>query len=313
MQFGIYAGSATGDGNGLRDGKPDDSSEIQTALSTLQGDAPSFLVRAYIHYKGNGTSRAHTPVNPMQYAVNGRKLDLVLCYQTNNDDMDDWCAFIEHIIDEYSDTLGCLQLTEETNAVGHGMDGDYSPSKKALIRGVIAAKKLLRARNLETLVGFSVTPSLEASEYWQELASLITPEFLQALDYVGLDFFPDVFRPIPLDKLEDIVAFIIDGLRNRDLVTAGIDQKIPIHITENGWPNGIDRPLKTQAEVLERILRTIHKTRTKYNITAFEYFQLRDTATASKDTNYHFGILEDDYTPKPVFESYRKLITKLDG
>lgn len=311
MQFGIYAGSATGIGGALIKGKPDDSKATQTALDTLRGTASSFLVRAYLHYKGNGKSSAHTPVNPKQYAINGRKLDLVICYQTNDTDMEDWRLFIERTIDEYGDTLGCLQITEETNVTGgHGMDGDYAPSKQAMVYGLVEAKKMVQDRKLATLVGFSVTPSFGTSEYWKDLGSLITPEFLRSLDYIGLDFFPDVFRPIPLDKLEAIVEFIIQGLRERDLVTAGISKDIPIHITENGWPNGTDRPVETQVELLERIVRKIYAIKDKYNITTYEYFQLRDTNTANDETYHHFGMLNDDYTPKLAFKIFCKLVSE---
>lgn len=37
--------------------------------------------------------------------------------------------------------------------------------------------------------------------------------FHQALDYVGLDFFPDVFRPIPAEQLIEEVIRTLDRLR----------------------------------------------------------------------------------------------------
>jgi hypothetical protein len=48
--------------------------------------------------------------------------------------------------------------------------------------------------------------------------------------------------------------------------------------------------------------------RGKLNITHYELFSLRDADTANPDLNHQFGIMRDDYSPKPAFESYRKLI-----
>jgi len=51
--------------------------------------------------------------------------------------------------------------------------------------------------------------------------------------------------------------------------------------------------------------------RGKLNITTYELFCLRDADTANPDPNHQFGILRDDYSPKPAFETYRKLVAEL--
>jgi hypothetical protein len=56
-------------------------------------------------------------------------------------------------------------------------------------------------------------------------------------------------------------------------------------------------------------IRTIYDLRTEHHITHYEFFDLRDANSA--DPGYQFGLLRDDYTPKPAFERYRQLIAEL--
>ena len=113
--FGIYPGSAVGEGPGLLKGKPDSPQQILDSLKTLQGEKSSFLVRSYLHYIGDGKTANHTPVNPEQYATDGRKLDLVLCFQTNEEDLTGWKDIIKKMIKKYGSYLESLQITEEAN------------------------------------------------------------------------------------------------------------------------------------------------------------------------------------------------------
>jgi len=86
---------------------------------------------------------------------------------------------------------------------------------------------------------------------------------------------------------------------------------VPIRVTENGWPTGVDRPPERQAEVLERVVRTIHRLRSSLNITHYEFFMLRDGDSARPEIGYQWGLLRHDYTPKLAFEMYQRLIAEL--
>ena len=139
--------------------------------------------------------------------------------------------------------------------------------------------------------------------------------FVEALDYVGLDFFPDVFRPVAADgqpgDLRRMVVFILRAIRESWMPAAGIPASVPLHIAENGWPTSPDRSYERQAAALETIIRTIHGYRGNYHITHYQLFDLRDADSSNPDIFYQFGILRDDYTPKPAFEVYRRLIAEL--
>jgi exo-beta-1,3-glucanase (GH17 family) len=88
---------------------------------------------------------------------------------------------------------------------------------------------------------------------------------------------------------------------------------VPIHVAENGWPTGPERSYGQQAEAIESIIRTINDYRGNYNVTHYELFDLRDADSSNPGMFSQFGILHDDYTPKPAFEVYRKLVEELSA
>lgn len=326
--FGIYPGSAVGKGPGLRKGKPDDPQQILNAVKTLQGAKSSFLVRSYLHYIGYGKTANHTPVNPEQYAIDGRKLDLTLCFQTNKEDLTGWKDIIKKIIKKYGSYLDSLQITEEANVQVPYLDGNFKNVRQALVQGVITAKKEILKQNLDVKVGFNSTPIFNpADTFWKEIKELASEFFYDSIDYVGFDFFPDVFQPIKFSNLENVVTFVLKKFRGQDLAGAGIPFNVPIRITENGWSTGPNRPYEQQAKTIEVVIKTIYALKDELNITGYEYHQLRDADSsefegdANNNSEYNdaatllrqhqFGLMKDDYTPKPAFEIYRKLIEEL--
>jgi hypothetical protein len=48
----------------------------------------------------------------------------------------------------------------------------------------------------------------------------------------------------------------------------------------------------------------------KFNVTHYQHFALCD-ADSSTSPFYQFGMLCDDYTLKPAFETYRKLVDEV--
>jgi hypothetical protein len=101
------------------------------------------------------------------------------------------------------------------------------------------------------------------------------------------------------------------SLRHQARPIAGIDTATPIRICENGWPTGPGRAGHRQAEVLDTMLRAIHARRRELNITHWELFALRDADTSRDDPFHQFGIVRDDYTPKPAFGRLRKTMAEL--
>jgi hypothetical protein len=316
FSFGIYPGGQLGTPAGMTSGVPDNPDMILDALDYLQGEHYTLSVRCYIIYKGRDLAPEFNPADPQRYAVNGRLLDLVLCFHSFEEGVLGWKDFIDQTIREYHPYLGKLQITEEANVNLPVLDGHYPGSRVALVEGVVYAKHILNEMGLSIPVGFNATPDFNPHKsFWKEIKSLAKPSFYHALGFVGLDFFPDVFRPLPggggEDALESAIRYLISQYRQTDLLQASISEKIPIHITENGWPTGAGRSQEQQEDRVEKIIRTIYALRKEFHITHYEFFALRDADSQKQDLFYQFGLLKDDYTPKKAFHLYKKLIQEM--
>ncbi|QDP97988.1 hypothetical protein FOE78_20645 [Microlunatus elymi] len=86
---------------------------------------------------------------------------------------------------------------------------------------------------------------------------------------------------------------------------AGVPENTPIHITETGWPTGEDRDEATQARTLVAVAEAVRNS--SAGVATYEFFGLRDGLTAGS-WHTRFGLLRDDYTPKPALHAIRDFI-----
>lgn len=315
--FGIFPG-ITGSEGGLYPSawQSYDPDRTEVALALLAPPHRPFVVRCYTIFAGAGQVEYTTPPDPFRYVHGTRQLDSVLCYRSQDGNVADWLAFIRAMIQEHGTRIAALQVTEEANNpdVRTGGDGGSPNVIDALVSGVIAAKAEARALGLEMAIGFNATPSFNpADPFWPTLAAAITPDFLDALDYVGLDFFPDVFRPVAEGELANAVRAVVSHFRTVNLAAAGIPHRVPIRITEHGWPTTQLRSQERQVHVLETVIRTLHELRGNANISHYELFALRDARDGEVDELCQFGLVRTDYSPKPAFDAYRTLVAELGG
>jgi hypothetical protein len=68
-----------------------------------------------------------------------------------------------------------------------------------------------------------------------------------------------------------------------------------------------------QATALRAAVTAVDSLRATYNVTAYRWFDLRDADSAGQSFESHYGLLNDDYTPKPAFAAYRRLVAELSG
>jgi len=135
------------------------------------------------------------------------------------------------------------------------------------------------------------------------------------VDWVGLDAYPGTFFPpveYPGGGRDGMVA-AISSLRECWMARVGLSPSVPIHVEENGWPTGPGRSEAQQAEELRTMVTAVHDFRGTYNVTDYRWFDLRDHRTSSANLQHHYGLLRDDYSPKPAFEAYRRLVQTLSG
>ncbi|MER6277689.1 hypothetical protein ABT202_15530 [Streptomyces sp900105245] len=314
LHFGIYPGGILGDDQGIvRPVRPDLPDRITEALDALQGDTATLLVRAYQSFAATVTPlEPPTPADPETYLQRGRKLDLVLQFREPSGELEGWLEFVREAVRTGGPHLASVQICEEPNADLPVVDGSIPNVLNALVEGVIAAKQEARALGHSLAVGFNAVPTFNpADTFWSELAALADDRFRQSLDYVGLDFFPDVFRPIAAEQLAEAVTAVLTTFRRSDLRKAGIPDSVAIHICENGWPTGPGRSEQQQAAVLETVVRTVTALAADLHIDGYSFFALRDADSTGEGLFHRFGLLRDDYTPKPAFETYRRLINEL--
>ena len=79
----------------------------------------------------------------------------------------------------------------------------------------------------------------------------------------------------------------------------------------SGFPTGPNRPDEAaQARALDELVRTAVAYRGTYGLTDLRWFSLRDNTHLGPNFQSFFGLLHDDYTPKPAFATYRGLIRR---
>ncbi|WP_433218651.1 hypothetical protein ACQP00_13060 [Dactylosporangium sp. CS-047395] len=302
MTFGIYAGGLGADVDGsVIPGPPEDPGPTAELLDELGVR----VVRGYLQYSDAEGGHIEAPPRPWQHAVNGRKLDLVVCFREPGADLTGWIDFLRTMLRTHGDCLATLQVAEEANHDGPGGDAGFPAVRRAIVEGVLAARAEADRLGLDVGIGCNSTPIFDpAQEFWTSLK-----EIGPVIDYAGLDFFPDVFRP--LADIRGGVEGVLRGFREQSLAAAGVPATTPIHITEHGWGTGPGRSLERQAEVVEEVVRTVASLAGSLNIAAYEHFALRDGNSTVPRPMSQFGLVRSDYTPKPAFDVFRRLIAEL--
>ena len=314
LEFGVFPLGLAGAPGGVAKGRRDDPAAITRALDELRGDGPPLLPRMYVNWRGRWQAKMALAQVSRVAQASGPPHDLVLCYRDRSGNVDAWARFVAQVVTSHGGRLAAVQVTGEPNLRGVGVDGDFPRAAEALAHGVLSAAEAKRASGATAAIGFAAAVEAvpDSNGFWSSVRDLGGTDFGTAVDYAGVDVYVDVFGPrIELGKVPGAVRWVLQTFREKTLAIVGIPASTPIRICENGWPTGPDRPESLQAQVLEATLRTVHGLRAELNVTHWELFTLRD-ADSSKDEMFHrFGVLRDDYSPKPAFGVLRDLIAEL--
>jgi hypothetical protein len=325
LRFGITPAGEAGTLGPASPAVPGTEAQDLAALEGLRprGGAP-FVIRLNRFFWSDGEegiSRFERLAR--MYTSHGYEVELQVRYHPGPaqvGQIGDWNAFVREVVRRFGAIPGvvALQVTNEVNFTisPDSSDGSYPGAKDALILGVEAAHdEAARLGYSQLQIGFNwayrLDPFTEAN-FWNYLRDHGGPEFIKAVDWVGLDAYPGtVFPPIELHGgYRDGMVNAMSSLRDCFMPIAGLGPGIPIHVEENGFPTGLPL-LKTDEEqlvALREMTGAVDDFRGTYNVSDYRWFDLRDHDTSSLNFQHHYGLMEDDYARKPAYAAYGDLV-----
>ena len=128
-----------------------------------------------------------------------------------------------------------------------------------------------------------------------------------------MDLYPGTFVPsgAGIENYGDAFLEALAQTRECYMKLGGFGSRFPLRIEETGWPTGPGRSESRQRKILRQFVRTASRYRGTYGITDFRWFGLRDNNSEGPDFQSHYGLLRDDYSRKPAFGEYRRLLARL--
>jgi hypothetical protein len=306
---------------------PIDQGKTLDALQRLRPPREPFTLRLNRFFWSAGRKGIHHFLRLTRlYTRHGYHVELQLRYHPRphlEGRIGAWVRFVRRVVRRFGPNRRVvgLQVTNEVNFYEFAPDASdsaFEGARDALIRGVEAGHRLRQRLGFDQLrVGFNwayrTDPDREA-DFWGYLRDHGGRKFARAVDWVGLDAYPGtVFPPTepPIGTgYRDGMVNAMSQLRECFMPIARLGRDVPIHVEENGWPTGPGRPESEQVRAMRQMVGAVHDFHGTYGVTDYRWFDLRDHNSSGPNFQQHYGLLRDDYTPKPAFPIYRKLVRR---
>jgi hypothetical protein len=325
LRFGITPALAGSAGSTQGGAVAVDPAQELAALKALRPPRRTLVVRLNRLFESDGTAGIRRFVaQERRFARAGFKVESQVRYHpaaAQDGDMGAWERFVRAATRQLarSRALVALDITNEVNLPlsSNTSDGAYKNPLDALVRGVVAARRVLRAMHRANVsLGFTFAyryvPSADAS-FWTSLGQRATPAFRRALGHVGLQLYPGLFWPpllLPGQSAGDATAEALTLLRDCWMPKAQLGPRVPIWITENGYATNLGHDEARQAAELLSTVDAVHALDRTLGVTDYRYFNLRDNKPNGTDLFDDVGLLRSDYSPKPAFAAYRDLLRR---
>ena len=328
LRFGIDPGLAGSAGGAQLPAVADYPSKDLAAVKALAPADRVLVVRLNRLFWSDGQSGIDAFAQMVKrYASAGFEVELQVRYHPPSGqagDLPAWVAYVRHVVDTFGPdpNVVAMTITNEVNInfSPNTSDGYYAGAQEALIEGIEAAHAEAASRGYRQLrFGFTYAYRFpEDASFFSYLGAHGGAAFAAALGFVGLDFYPGTIYPpamAPGDTYRAELAQAAGVLRGCLAPMAGIGPNVPIWITENGVPTGALSDAQ-QAGALRDLVQAASDYSGTYGITDYRWFNLRDSTSSGPSTLIgptfaSFGLLRDDYSPKPSFALYRSLIAEL--
>ncbi len=265
----------------------------------------------------------------LRFARQGYDVELQVRYHPldrDDGDIGKWLAYVRRVVRAFGPIhhVTGLQITNEVNLTfsKNTSDGAYKRAVEALVRGVIEAKRTsLRLGYRHQKIGFNYswrsagTVAADDARFWTAVGRRGGARLRRATDWVGLDIYPGTFTPgllypVPVVNLGDAFLEGLAQTRECYMPRAGFGRATPIRVEETGYPTGPGRTEAAQRKAVAAFVKTVVAYRGTYGISDFRWFGLRDNNSQGPNFQSFFGLLHDDYSPKPAFATYRRLIAR---
>ena len=323
LRFGVYPGGRAGAVVGPpQAAKPNRPARVRDAIDELAGRRP-FFAHLYLEFTGLPEQRARVRQAGRLIRRQGRqgtRVEYVLAYRPaarrGDPDAAAFARFAARFVRRFGDepALRGVQVTNEVNNTisPDASDGAYPGARTALVDGALAARRAARDAGAQRLhLGFNYFYRLDPDSdqgFFSELGAMGGRRFARAIDWVGVDVYPGTyFPPAPVPRGDSVVN-AVSYVRECLMPLAGLGDRVEIHVTENGWPTGPGRSEAEQASALTEMVGAAHSYAGNYGLSDYRWFALRDANTAQPDFQGHYGLMRDDYSPKPAFDSFRQAI-----
>ena len=330
IRFGVDPGLAGSVGGVQLPSVPDNLAKDLAAVKALKPARKTVVIRLNRLFWSDGEAAVKQfKKTASTYTKAGFEVELQVRYHPPSGEAGDivkWQRYVRHVVDVFGANrrVVAMTITNEVNVQfsPNTSDGYYKGAEDALIKGIETAhREAVKRRFKQLRFGFTYAYRFAPNEdaaFFAYLKAHGGKRFQKALGFVGLDFYPgSVYPPAmpPGDTYTHEFAQAAGVLRDCFAPQAGITNKTPIWITENGVPTGALSDTQ-QAAALTQLVQAAGAYSGTFNITDYRWFNLRDSSSGSPTnligtTFSSDGLLRSDYARKPSFGAYRALIAGL--
>lgn len=217
--------------------------------------------------------------------------------------LDDWSAAVEKIVTRQKEAgIRTWEVWNEPN-----IKAFWSPEPNAADYArllIVTYKAIKRADPEATVLGCGLAGPNGAK--WRPPYEFVEEVLKhgggQAMDAISIHPYRQPRAPEESGYVEDL-----QGISD---LTAKYGRRLPMWITEVGWPtdpSGSSESRSAQLLARSYLLAIAHGVR---NVAWYDY---HDDGTDPSYNEHHFGILYHDMTPKPPYFAYRTMATELAG
>jgi hypothetical protein len=325
LRFGITPQIAGTVGTTQGAAVPEDPRARDRALARLKPPRRELVIRLTRLLESDGDRAiAKTARRARRYARRGFEVEAQIRYHPapeQEGDMAAWRRFARRATKALAanPALVSLSVTNEVNlpVSPNTSDGAYDGALQALVSGVAGAGRALRRAGREDVqLGFTYAyrwlPEADA-EFWHSIGALATHRFRRALDYVGVQLYPGLFVPPTLDgeTAGEATLEALTIVRDCYMPQAALGDAIDVWVTEIGYATNLGHTEDRQQAELADTVDAIHELSGTLGVTDVRYFNLRDNRPDGTDLFDDIGLLRSDYSPKPAFGTYHRLVERL--